>query len=380
MTTQAELGQRLASARLRAGLTQDQVADALGMPRTAVTHVENGHRQVSSLELVRFGKLFGVDIRDLLEGQDPRAELLTLFRSKRDALDADTEKVVEEALPICRMVSDLEDVLQVNDPASISGPVHTYPLKAFPSDAKSQGDSLARLERERLGLGSGPISDLALLAMRNGLIVAEHELPEGVSGIFLHVKSGRSFVLLREDESYGRKRFSLAHEYCHALVDSHELVIVSRYNAPASREWRANAFASAFLLPREGVLQFATEQGLTPENINFTHAAQLAARFEMSYEATVVALDQAHLISAEKKVELQDATRRAVAFMRRKLRFREPQFNRTTLKEWAFQRAMRALELGLISLRKAVSIATQLGYDEDVVRQNLTLVSPEELD
>jgi IrrE N-terminal-like domain len=154
-------------------------------------------------------------------------------------------------------------------------------------------------------------------------------------------------------------------------VDSHELVIVSRVNASAARELRANAFASAFLLPKEGILQFASEQSLTPDEINFTHAAKLAVRFGLSYEAGVVALDQAGLISVGKKAELQAATKNAWGYIRGQLHFRDPQFNRTTLREWAFQRMMRALELGLVSVRKGVSIAKQLGYDEAVVRQNL---------
>jgi Zn-dependent peptidase ImmA (M78 family)/transcriptional regulator with XRE-family HTH domain len=371
MVTQEELGQRLASARQQSGLTQEQVAVAIGIPRTAITQVENGNRQVNSLELVQFGALFGVDVRDLLEGRDPNAELLALFRRKGGANDVETERAVKAALPICRVVSDLEDLLEADDSGTAAGKINSYPLKALPGDARGQGQRLAQLERERLGLGSGPIPDLTLVALRHGLIVAEHSMPEGVSGIFLHVKNGRSFILLHESESHGRKRFSLAHEYCHALVDSHELVIVSRVNASAARELRANAFASAFLLPKEGILQFASEQSLTPDEINFTHAAKLAVRFGLSYEAGVVALDQAGLISVGKKAELQAATKNAWGYIRGQLHFRDPQFNRTTLREWAFQRMMRALELGLVSVRKGVSIAKQLGYDEAVVRQNL---------
>jgi Zn-dependent peptidase ImmA (M78 family)/DNA-binding XRE family transcriptional regulator len=371
MVTQEELGERLANARQQSGLTQEQVATAIGIPRTAVTQVENGNRQVSSLELVRFGTLFGVDIRDLLEGRDPNAELLTLFRKRGEVNDGDTERVVKEALPICRVVADLEDLLEAADSGLAGEKVTPYPLKALPGDARSQGERLAQLERERLRLGSGPIPDLALLALQHGLIVAEHIMPDGVSGIFLHVKNGRSFILLHASESHGRKRFSLAHEYCHALVDSHELVIVSRTNAGATREIRANAFASAFLLPKEGILQFVSEQSLTPDEINFTHAAKLAVRFGLSYEAGVVALDQSGLISSGKKDELQGAANNARGYIRGTLHFRDPQFNRTSLREWAFQRMTRALELGLVSVRKAVSIAKQLGYDEGVVRQNL---------
>ena len=46
-----ELGRRLRVAREARGLSQQAVADALGLARTAVTQMEAGNRSVSTLEL-----------------------------------------------------------------------------------------------------------------------------------------------------------------------------------------------------------------------------------------------------------------------------------------------------------------------------------------
>ena len=377
MVTQAELGKRLADARLRTELTQEAVADALRVPRSAVSQFESGNRQVTSLELVELARLYRVDIRDLVEGRNPTAEVMALFRGRRGVGDQDVDEAVADVLPICQAVSDIEDELEHANPATAVRRPQAYPIRAIDGTPRSQGQSLAQLERSRLGIGASPIDDLSHLLLHNGLIVAEHALPDSVSGVFLSVRSGRAFVLVHEDESFGRRRFSLAHEYCHALVDSHDGVVVSRAGASTGRELRANAFASAFLVPKEGILELLSREGVTRESLDFRHAAKLAARFMVSYDAAVVALDQADLLTPAKREEIEALGRNARGYMHTALRVREPQYSRTTLREWGFQRTIRALELGLITLRKGTEIAAQLGYEPEVVRQNLAILAPE---
>ena len=55
---QNALARRLRETRERRGLTQDQVAQALGMPRTGVVQIESGNRSVSSLELSKLARLY----------------------------------------------------------------------------------------------------------------------------------------------------------------------------------------------------------------------------------------------------------------------------------------------------------------------------------
>ena len=49
---------RLKSARLEAGLTQVQVAKALGKPQSFVSKCESGERRVDVVELSAFGRLY----------------------------------------------------------------------------------------------------------------------------------------------------------------------------------------------------------------------------------------------------------------------------------------------------------------------------------
>lgn len=54
-----KLAERLREAREAAGLSQEDVAQKLGVPRPAVSQIENGHRRVEALELARLAKLYG---------------------------------------------------------------------------------------------------------------------------------------------------------------------------------------------------------------------------------------------------------------------------------------------------------------------------------
>jgi transcriptional regulator with XRE-family HTH domain len=49
---------RLRSARLEAGLTQAQAAQALGKPQSYLSKCESGERRVDVVELERFAKIY----------------------------------------------------------------------------------------------------------------------------------------------------------------------------------------------------------------------------------------------------------------------------------------------------------------------------------
>jgi transcriptional regulator with XRE-family HTH domain len=54
----ADIAARLKEAREYLGLSQQEVADALSVPRTAVSMIESGQRRVDSLELKALAKLY----------------------------------------------------------------------------------------------------------------------------------------------------------------------------------------------------------------------------------------------------------------------------------------------------------------------------------
>jgi transcriptional regulator with XRE-family HTH domain len=61
----SELGKRIIKERLLLGMTQQELADAVGLTRDKITKIETGDREVSRDELLAFARLFEVTAEDL---------------------------------------------------------------------------------------------------------------------------------------------------------------------------------------------------------------------------------------------------------------------------------------------------------------------------
>lgn len=93
-----ELAERIREERIYVGLSQADVAQALGIPRAAVSALETGKRRVSGLELGRLAELFGTSVDRLLGRDVPADETTTaLFRATRSLTETDKEQVLRFA-------------------------------------------------------------------------------------------------------------------------------------------------------------------------------------------------------------------------------------------------------------------------------------------
>ena len=66
------LGEKLRDARKYIGLTQEDVASYLKIPRTALVDIESGQRRVEAIELVRLAKLYKQPV-NYFTGEDAAA-------------------------------------------------------------------------------------------------------------------------------------------------------------------------------------------------------------------------------------------------------------------------------------------------------------------
>lgn len=130
---------------------------------------------------------------------------------------------------------------------------------------------MAEEERQRLGLGSSPIENLPELLESEGIRIRQIALADDISGFTMNDPRVGPFVVINATHGGSRKRYSLAHEYSHVLMDRHTLGVVSRQSKQTELlEIRANSFAANFLMPERGVRQFLA--GLGKERFYRTHA------------------------------------------------------------------------------------------------------------
>ena len=101
-----ELGQRLREARTYIGLSQEFVAEQLGVPRASVSAMESGKRKVSGLEIKQLGALYKRPVTYFLNPDEtdmaqekgmPDETARALFRTARDLTDHDREQVLRFA-------------------------------------------------------------------------------------------------------------------------------------------------------------------------------------------------------------------------------------------------------------------------------------------
>ena len=72
-----ELGQRTAELRKRAGISQQRLAEMLGVSRTTITQIENGKRKVSADELARLSEIYNLSVDKLLSSKEEPEVIIT---------------------------------------------------------------------------------------------------------------------------------------------------------------------------------------------------------------------------------------------------------------------------------------------------------------
>lgn len=317
--TSPELARRLREARELASVSQQAAADHVSIPRTAITQIEAGNRLVSTLELSKLADLYRRPLSWFLAEVQPQDDdvLVALHRLAPGLQEDDGIRFqVDRCVSLCREGVNLEMILGREERPS--PPVYQEPAPRSVWDAVLQGHKVADQERRRLGLGSAPLPDLAEMMVDQGIWASGANLPGTMSGLFLHHPSIGMAILVNAQHPRARRRFSYAHEYAHALFDRDRVANVTTTDNRAERvEQRANAFASAFLLPAEGVddelrqlgkgqpsrgevLVFDAATGGSIEGqarpapnsqtIGFQDVAYIAHRFGVSYEAAVFRL------------------------------------------------------------------------------------------
>jgi len=321
MPSRPALAERLRLAREQAGLTQEQVADHLSIRRPAIAEIEAGKRAVKSDELVRLAELYGRSIKWMLQGTEAAEERIAgaLFRA-----DQPTSPLLkrEAAKPArrCRLMSDLERELGLES--------HHRNLPQYPNElalhdfslASLHGAEVAQQERARLRIGvATPIRDVWGLIEDAGLHVFPLHLGRNgeIDGIFTRVDEARACVGVNVEKWVFRQVFTVVHEYGHALMDGDtaaEACATSRgwttqtrtlYN---NREFRANQFAAAFLVPREALLRYLNARGKVRKgritDFSPTDVVRAQDHFGVSAEMLLWRFQEEGLIAATTRKEL----------------------------------------------------------------------------
>jgi Zn-dependent peptidase ImmA (M78 family)/DNA-binding XRE family transcriptional regulator len=394
----AELAGRLRRARENAGLTQETVADAIGVPRTSIVQMEAGKRAVSSLELEKLARLFGRGIEDFVGESpfvdDPVAVLLRIAPGVANGGELATD--LRKLANLAREATQLEELLGIQVTRSTS-PRYEFRTPSARWEAVRQGKALALEERRRISLGDSPIHEIAEIARSQGIRTTEASMPTNISGLFFHRPDTGPVIVVNADEVMPRRAFSHAHEYCHSLADRERVGTVSRReNSEELAEVRANAFAAHFLMPEEGVKSFLRGvlgkgepsrqnqevfgEGVAPvavqsraragsQELQVHDVVRLAQYFGVSYEAALFHLLNLNLLARDRFDSLRAQSSLAKS-LRRALQLPDYE-HRRNLAEQIISLALEAHRRDLISKRKVLELSIQVGANPGDVEDAL---------
>ena len=333
--TQEALGKRLQDARNNVGLSQHEVAEAIHLSREIIAQIEGGTRSVSSLEIVHLARLYSRTVGSVLQEDEAGSEetpLHALFRIQPGfEADPDLRRRLVHYLDVFREALTLERL--IGEPARHLPPDYHPGEPKNNAEAYAQGQELARQERLRINIGSGPILDIAEVIAEQGVWALTAPMANDVSGMFLSHASIGSAIVVNSKHPRGRRRFSYAHEYAHLLTDRHQrpASVSSASNAQELIERRANSFASEFLMPGQAIAEFflridkgspsreyrwlydvSTESGEQVEtrhapgsqDIGYQDVAFIAHEFMVSYDAAAYRLSDLGKIGRERLHDL----------------------------------------------------------------------------
>ena len=248
-------------------MSQSEVGRQVGLPRSAVTQIESGNRDVTADEVVRFSAIFRHSPVALLSGLGqgtgvPVGEKDEILDDILRALpgqgvgSAELRASLDGLIELSRQLTEIESVLGV----AVYGPQAfafrgTSPRTHW--EAAHQGYAVAEDERQRLDLGSAPIRDVPETLATVRVRVSRLALPESVSCVYLHTAEIGPLVVVNRNSSPEERRFWMVHGLAHLLFEpERRWLICSRDDMSRRYEVRANAFAGRFLMPRRGVERY----------------------------------------------------------------------------------------------------------------------------
>jgi len=290
VASQADLGHRIAQGREEAGLTQAELAVAVGIDRTALAKIETGTRRVSATELVVIARALSRAV-DWFVSESPPAVISRRSdpgvggRSAR--LDALVDRIGRDVAFLLR-----ESVLPTRERNSFAVPTN------FP-----EAEQLAADARQLMHASAGPLIDIQRRSEEAGLFGFALDLGEAAGDAAYVEVDGWGVAVINGAADAGRRRFNLAHELGHHLVgDAYAAEVDVSFGNDTEKF--LNAFAAYLLMPRAEVSESWSEFASRDRRLA---AVAVATRFRVSWSAACSHLRNLGVIESDERDQLEQA-------------------------------------------------------------------------
>lgn len=254
--------------RKKRGITKTKLASLVGVDLRSVSAWEAGTSKPSDENLKNLSHslelptaFFSTHTEEMPEPEQVSFRAISkLPASKRDMALATSSLAfsfsnwIEQAFDLPKF--DVPDLRDIDDP-----------------------EEAAQILRNEWGQGNQPISNMIHLLESKGVRVFSLALDMSEVDAFCTWKNETPFVFLNTKKSNARRRFDVAHELAHLVLHRH-----GSYSGRET-EREADRFASAFLMPRDGVIP------TKPRLLDLNNAIKAKREWGVSLAAYVVRMN-----------------------------------------------------------------------------------------
>lgn len=277
----SSLGEVIITGRIAAGMTQEQLANAIGVTQAAMSRYENDLREPEPETVEGIAAALGVTTRFLERTSRPAAALAVDVHMRRRATAKPTVwRQMEAQLNMLRMHSDfLREEVALASSLTMPG---FDPFTTDPTDA-------ARMTRSQWRMPSGPARSIIRWIEAAGSVVLMTDLgSQRVDGLSQWT-ADHPVIVVNAANPTDRIRWTLAHEVGH--------LVLHREDTTDDMEREADAFAAEFLMP---------ELLVRPELANLTlgKAVDLKRQWGVSVAALIQRAHQLGVLTDARRTSL----------------------------------------------------------------------------
>jgi Zn-dependent peptidase ImmA (M78 family) len=147
--------------------------------------------------------------------------------------------------------------------------------------------------------------DVKNIIMKLNILTLFRPMSENSYGLSLKTSDGDCFMLINSSSSRGRQHFTVAHELYHLYIDENPKPHICRdENGKSQTEKDADYFASALLMPEDGIFKMIKPQEVTGDKISIPTIIKLEQYFSVSHIALLIRLERLKVISKVKCKQL----------------------------------------------------------------------------
>ncbi len=204
------IGKNLKYYRLMAGLSQEQLANKIGISKMTISNYEKNKREADSETIIKLADALKIKAINLLKN-DTNNVLITHGEFKRKSvMNTTSEEILFETLD--RKLRNYDNIISILGPNAF--PKTILPKKILFKDIEDAGKQI----RKYLSTAFiGPIGNITDIIENKGILISyidiENNLFSGINGTV----NNRPYIVINKNMSYLEQRFTLIHELAHLL-------------------------------------------------------------------------------------------------------------------------------------------------------------------